>query len=92
MKNPFGSKGRRSSPLVLLLSILASAAIGTAKAASTIATGQWDFEQGDLHATLGIDLEYGDGPAGRVKGHTSFGTTTSFSIPDIGGKVAKVMK
>ena len=56
------------------------------------ATGQWDFDQGDLRATVGQDLEYGDGPTGRVQGHTSFGTTTSFGIPDIGGQPAKVMK
>ena len=55
-------------------------------------TGQWDFENGDLQATVGKDLQYGDGPTGRVKDHTSFGTTTSFGIPDIGGKPAKVMK
>jgi hypothetical protein len=55
-------------------------------------TGQWDFDNGDLRATLGTDMQYGDGPTGRMKDHTSFGTTTSFGIPDIGGKPAKVMK
>jgi len=54
--------------------------------------GQWDFDQGDLRATVGTDAEYGDGPTGLVQAHTSFGTTTSFGIPDIGGKVARVMK
>jgi hypothetical protein len=52
-------------------------------------TGQWDFDQGDLRATVGEDMQYGDD---LVKSHTSFGTTTSFGIPDIGGKLAKVMK
>ena len=55
------------------------------------ATGQWEFDQGDLRATIGKDLEYGDGPTGRVKAQTSFGTTTSFGIPDIGGKPALVL-
>ena len=27
-------------------------------------TGQWDFDNGDLSATLGQDIEYGDGPTG----------------------------
>ncbi len=27
-----------------------------------------------------------------MKDHTSFGTTTSFGIPDIGGKPARVLK
>ena len=55
-------------------------------------TGQWDFDQGDLSATIGQEMQYGDGPTGRVKAQTSFGTTASFGIPDIGGRPAKVMK
>ncbi len=58
----------------------------------TRVTGQWDFESGDLRATTGQDLEYGDGPGGPMAAQTSFGTTTSFSIPDMGGTPAKVMK
>jgi hypothetical protein len=55
--------------------------------------GHWDFEQGDLRATLGTDLQYGDAPGETaMRDHTSFGTTTSFGIPDIGGQPAKVMK
>src|SRR5205814_1898928 len=54
--------------------------------------GEWDCDQGDLRATVGDDLQYGDGPDGRIKAHTSFGSTTSFGIPDIGGAPAKVMK
>jgi peptide methionine sulfoxide reductase MsrB len=52
-------------------------------------TGQWDFDQGDLRATVGQDLQYGDA---TMPGQTSFGTTTSFGIPDMGGQPAKVMK
>jgi hypothetical protein len=51
-------------------------------------TGQWDFDQGDLRATVGIALApYDD----QVGGATQFGTTASFGIPDIGGKSANVM-
>jgi hypothetical protein len=53
---------------------------------------QWDFEYGDLRASIGKDLEYGDGPGGRVETHTSFGTTRSFGIPNIGGRETRVMK
>jgi hypothetical protein len=52
-------------------------------------TGQWDFDQGDLRASVGQDLQYGDT---TMPGQTSFGTTTSFGIPDIGGQPAKVLK
>ncbi len=58
----------------------------------THVTGQWDFDNGDLRATVGQDLEYGDGPGGYMNTQTSFNTTTGFGIPDIGGSPAKVMK
>jgi len=54
-------------------------------------TGQWDFEHGDLSATVGKDLQYFDGPTGQTATKTKFGTTTSFGIPDINGKPANVM-
>ncbi|HTI71015.1 MAG TPA: hypothetical protein VMF06_13680 [Candidatus Limnocylindria bacterium] len=57
--------------------------------------GQWDFDAGSLKATIGQDLAYldptYDGPAGSAAAKTEFGTTTSFGIPDINGKPAKVM-
>ena len=59
---------------------------------ATRVSGQWDFENGDLKATVGQDLEYGDGPGGYMATQTSFNTTTGFGIPNIGGQVAKVMK
>ena len=52
-------------------------------------TGQWDFENGDLAATVGNPLEYF---APEVQTGTRFGTTASLGIPDIGGAVAKVME
>ena len=59
---------------------------------ATRVTGQWDFDNGNLRATVGQDLEYGDGLGGFMATQTSFNTTTAFGIPDIGGQVAKVMK
>ena len=55
-------------------------------------TGQWDFESGDLGATIGQALEYFDGPSGATQAGTQFGTTTTFGIPDITGLPAKVMR
>jgi hypothetical protein len=54
-----------------------------------IVTGQWDFQNGDLSATCGHDLEFFDE---AVQAATEFGTTTSFGIPDIAGQPASVMK
>lgn len=51
-------------------------------------TGQWDFENGDLAATIGSPLEYFNTDIGAA---TQFGTTTALGIPDIGGVAAKVM-
>ena len=55
-------------------------------------TGQWDFSNGNLAATVGHDLQYLDGAGGVSQQNTSFGTTTSFSIADINGKPAKILK
>jgi hypothetical protein len=45
----------------------------------TVVMGQWDFEHGDLRATIGQDLEYldsaFDGPDGSAVDRTQFGTT-----------------
>ena len=62
-------------------------AFNVSGAQDTRVTGQWDFDQGDLRATVGQDLQYGDA---TMPGQTSFGTTTSFGIPDIGGQPANV--
>jgi hypothetical protein len=52
-------------------------------------TGQWDFEEGDLRATVGNALEYFNAD---VQTATRFGTTTSLGIPDIKGQTAKVVE
>lgn len=54
-------------------------------------TAQWDFNSGDLSATIGLPLEYSDGPAGLTATGTGFGTTTELGLPDIGGQPAFVM-
>src|SRR5204863_798949 len=48
---------------------------------------QWDFDQGNLAATLGHDLQYIDA---SLASRYQFGTTTQFGIPDIGGSPARV--
>jgi len=68
-----------------LLLVLA-AAVSPARAATT---GQWDFDAGDLSATIGLDLGFRDGD---TQSGTQFGTTTTFGIANINGEVAKVMK
>jgi hypothetical protein len=55
-------------------------------------TGQWDFDKGDLSATVGTALEFLDGAAGQTATGTEFGTTTSFGIADISGMPARVMR
>jgi hypothetical protein len=55
-------------------------------------TGQWDFDYGDLSATVGKDLQYFDGASGQTVGLTKFGTCSSFGIPTINGVDAKIMK
>jgi hypothetical protein len=51
-------------------------------------TGQWDFDSGDLSATLGLPLEY----FGSTAALTQFGSTTSFGISNIAGFPANVVK
>src|SRR5205823_2200516 len=63
---------------------------------ASTATGQWDFNFGDLKATIGKDLTYFDptfdGPAGTTDDKTTFATTTDMGVPDINGEVANVMR
>jgi hypothetical protein len=52
-------------------------------------TGHWDFNTGDLSATVGYALTY---PGAAAQAATQFGTTTSFGIPNIGGQAASVLR
>jgi hypothetical protein len=54
--------------------------------------GLWDFDNGNLVATYGQNLEYGDTAAKEVSARTQFGSTTNFNIPAINGKPAKVLR
>ena len=68
--------------------------INVSGGSATTVTGQWDFDQGDLRATIGQALEYFDGPAGQTATKTKFGTTgvgDFAGIPDIAGSPAKIM-
>jgi len=49
-------------------------------------TGQWDFLLGNLAASYGADLQYNG-----TEADTTFGTTTSFGLPDINGVPTPVM-
>jgi len=55
-------------------------------------SGQWDFNAGNLTATVGQPLTYVDGPGGATDLGDAFGTTTALGIPDIGGAPAQVMR
>jgi hypothetical protein len=55
-------------------------------------TGQWDFNNGDLTATVGKDLQYFDGPSGTTHALTQFGTCSSLGLPLIHGVDARIMK
>jgi hypothetical protein len=55
-------------------------------------TGQWDFDRGDLSATIGKPLQYLDGPEGLTKTGTAFGNTTELGVALINGQEARIMK
>jgi len=50
---------------------------------------QWDFDNGNLNATIGGALQFGDAATGQA---AKFGTTTSFGVPNIGGLEARVIQ
>ena len=58
---------------------------------ATSVTGQWDFNVGNLMATVGKDLQYFDG-AGSTSNLTQFGTCSSFGLPLINGVDGLIMK
>jgi hypothetical protein len=69
-----------------------SFSINAAGGSSAPVTGQWDFEAGNLAATVGSPLEYFGGPTGLAAQSTTFGTTADFGIADMGGEAARVMR
>ena len=83
--------GKLSDAELFLLGAPSAGGIPRDLPASNV-TGQWDFDQGNLSATIGKALQYFDGDAGLTKAGTEYGTTASFGLPDINGASASVMK
>ncbi|HWB05428.1 MAG TPA: hypothetical protein VG796_20510 [Verrucomicrobiales bacterium] len=54
-------------------------------------TGQWDFDSGNLAATVGKPLAYFDGAGGVSETGTVYGDTTSLGVAQIDGADAKIM-
>ncbi|MBX3747783.1 MAG: immunoglobulin domain-containing protein [Verrucomicrobiae bacterium] len=87
---PDGPTGGPVWRAVLLASLVALTLHSSARGA---VVGQWNFENGNLNAAVGGQpLAYADGAGGLTQQGTSFGTTTSLGIPDIGGVAAPVMR
>ena len=59
---------------------------------STRVTGQWDFDKGDLGATVGKALDYLDGANGLTAGGTKFGLASELGLPALPGGDARVMR
>jgi len=79
----------RTNLMALKLTLAAAAFLQLTTTSFGAVTGQWDFENGDLRATIGQDMAFVDN---ETETGTQFGTTTALGIPDIGGTVAQVMK
>jgi len=80
------NKNNRLNQLTQFVLVLLAVLPDRALAATT---GQWDFENGDLSATIGLALEYRDT---ETQNGTQFGTTTTLGIGNINGQVARVMR
>ncbi|MCW5557170.1 MAG: hypothetical protein KIT22_04965 [Verrucomicrobiae bacterium] len=87
--------GRLSDAECAILGAPSASGIPVALPTSNV-TGQWDFDFGDLGASVGSDLQYFDptfdGPDGTSDDKTAFGTTTDLGLPDIGGQPASVIR
>jgi hypothetical protein len=55
-------------------------------------SGQWDFERGNLSASIGKALAYFDGPGGFTETGTQFGICSELGVPPINGRDARIMK
>ena len=81
---------RLSDAELALLGGPSAAGIPVALPVSNV-TGQWDFDNGTLAATVGTALQYFDGPGGLTEGGTQFGLTTDLGVDDIAGQPARIM-
>ena len=84
-------EGRLSDAQLALLGGPEASGIPLVLPASNV-TGQWDFEFGDLSATVGSPLQYLDGDAGLTQAGTLFGTTTDLGTTNIQGEIAQIMR
>ncbi len=83
--------GRLSDAQLLLLGAPTASGIPIALPTSTV-TGQWDFDFGDLGASIGAPLSYLDGDAGLTKEGTKFGLASELGVDLIGGQDVRVMR
>jgi len=87
--------GRLTDAEIVYLGAPSATGIPVYIPASTV-TGQWEFEFGDLGATVGANLRYldstFDGPTGSTDDKTAFGTSADFALPQIGGQDVKVLR
>ncbi len=86
--------GRLTDAELALLGSPSAAGVPATLPASNV-TGQWDFESGDLSATVGTALGYLDGAEGATQTGTLFGTTGEgdfADLPGIDGTPAKAMR
>ena len=83
--------GKLSDAQLALLGTPDGNPIPVALPASTV-TGQWDFDRGDLSATVGKPLQYLDGANGLTQQGTAFGTCSALGVDLIAGKDALIMK
>src|SRR5262245_57801134 len=74
--------------LVRVMVVVCLVRLGAGSPCRAAITGQWDFNAGNLTATIGTALQY----RGDTAGLTRFGTTTSLGIADINGQPAQVMQ
>lgn len=73
---------------VLRAGAMALAVFLTAPSVQAQPSGQWDFNTGDLSASVGSALAYRNA---ATQSGTTFGSTTTLGIPNIGGTPAAVM-
>ncbi len=86
--------GRLSDAQIVALGGPDAAGIPVVLQSSTV-KGQWDFEFGDLGATIGAPLAYLDGAAGTTKTGTVFGAAGEgdfAEVPKIDDQAVKIMK
>jgi hypothetical protein len=82
--------GKLSDAQLALLGGPDTAGIPVVLPASNV-TGQWDFDQGTLAATVGKPLEFFDGAGGETETGTLFGDTSVLGAPLIEDEEARVM-